>query len=45
MNDKSFEMILHSLNKKKRVSFLKISAEHVNNKEKKFVFTMKSLNA
>ena len=44
MNDESFEMILHSLNKKKRVSFLKMSAEHVNNKEKKSVFAMKSLN-
>ena len=44
INDESFEMILHSLNKKKRVSFLKMSAEHVNNKEKKSVFAMKSLN-
>ena len=34
MNDKLFEIILHSLNKKKRVSFLKISVEYVNNKEK-----------
>ena len=44
INDKSFEMILHSLNEKKRVSFLKVSAEHVSNKEKKSVFAMKSLN-
>ena len=44
MNDKSFEMILHSLNKKKRVSFLKMPAEHVNNKEKKSMFATKSLN-
>ena len=34
INDESFEMILHSLNEKKRVSFLKMSAEHVNNKKK-----------
>ena len=44
MNDESFEMILHSLNEKKRVSFLKVSAEHVSNKEKELVFAMKSLN-
>ena len=34
MNDESLEMILHSLNEEKRMSFLKMSAEHVNNKEK-----------
>ena len=34
INDKSFEIILHSLNEKKRVSFLKMFAEHVNNKKK-----------
>ena len=44
MNDESFEMILHSLNKKKRMNFLKMSAEHVSNKEEKSVFAMKSLN-
>ena len=33
INNKLFEMILHSLNEKKRVSFLKISAEHINNKK------------
>ena len=44
MNNESFEMILHSLNEKKRVSFLKVPAEHVSNKEKKSVFAMKSLN-
>ena len=32
MNYKSLEMILHSLNEKKRVSFLKMSIEHVSNK-------------
>ena len=37
-------MILHFLNEKKRMSFLKILAEHVNNKEKEFMFAMKSLN-
>ena len=44
MNNESFKMILHSLNEKKRVSFLKMSAEHVSNKEEKSVFAMKSLN-
>ena len=44
MNDKLFEMILHSLNKKKRVNFLKMPAEHISNKEKKSMFAMKSLN-
>ena len=44
MNDESLEMILHSLNEKKRVSFLKVPAEHVSNKEKKSMFAMKSLN-
>ena len=44
MNDKSFEIILHSLNEKKRMSFLKMPAEHVSNKEKESVFAMKSLN-
>ena len=44
INDESFEMILHSLNEKKRVSFLKMLAEHVNNKKKESVFAMKFLN-
>ena len=44
MNNESFEMILHSLNEKKRVSFLKVFAKQINNKEKKSVFAMKSLN-
>ena len=44
MNNKSFKMILHSLNEKKRMSFLKVSAEHVNNKEKESMFAMKFLN-
>ena len=44
MNDESFEMVLHSLNEEKRVSFLRMSAEHVSNKEEESVFAMKSLN-
>ena len=44
MNNESFEMILHSLNKKKRISFLKVPVEHVSNKEKKSVFATKLLN-
>ena len=44
MNDESFKMILHSLNEKKRMSFLKMLAEHVNNKKEKSMFAMKSLN-
>ena len=44
INNELFKMILHSLNEKKRVSFLKVPAEHVSNKEKKSMFAMKSLN-
>ena len=44
INDESFEMILHSLNEKKRMSFLKVSAEYINNKEKKSMFMIKFLN-
>ena len=44
MNNESFKIILHSLNKEKRMSFLKVSIEHINNKEKKFMFAMKFLN-
>ena len=44
MNNELFEMILYSLNEKKRVNFLKMFIEHVSNKEKKSVFAMKSLN-
>ena len=43
MNNESFEMILYFLNEKKRVSFLKMSAEHVSNKKEKLMFAMKSL--
>ena len=44
MNNESFEIILHSLNEEKRMNFLKVSAVHINNKEKESMFTMKSLN-
>ena len=44
MNNELFEIILHFFNGKKRVNFLKMSAEHVSNKEKESVFTIKSLN-
>ena len=44
MNNESFKMILHSLNEKKRVSFLEMPVEHVNNKRKESMFAMKSLN-
>ena len=44
INDESFEMILYSLNEKKRMSFLKMSAEHISNKEKELIFAIKFLN-
>ena len=44
MNDDSLKMMLHSLNDEKRMSFLKVSADHVNNKSEKFVFVFKTLN-
>ena len=44
MNNKFFEMILHSLNEKKRINFLKMFVEHVNNKNKETMFAMKTLN-
>ena len=44
MNDELFKMILHSLNEKKRMSFLRVSAEHISNKKEKPIFAMKSLN-
>ena len=44
INNELFKMILHSLNEKKRVSFLKVFVENVSNKEEKSMFTMKSLN-
>ena len=44
MNDDSLKMMLHLLNDEKRISFLKIFAEHVSNKDEKFVFVFKILN-
>ena len=44
MNNNSLKMMLHSLNDEKRINFLKISAEHVSNKNEKFVFVFKTLN-
>ena len=44
MNNNSLKIILYSLNDKKRISFLKISAKHINNKNEKFVFIFKTLN-
>ena len=44
MNNDSLKMILHSLNNEKRINFLKVSAKHINNKNKKFLFIFKILN-
>ena len=44
MNDDLLKMMLHSLNDEKWMNFLKMSAEHINNKNKKFVFVFKTLN-
>ena len=44
MNDNSLKMMLHSLNDEKRISFLKISAEHISNKDEKFVFIFETLH-
>ena len=44
MNNDLLKMMLHSLNDEKRINFLKIFAEHVNNKNEKFVFVFKTLN-
>ena len=44
MNNDSLKMILYSLNNEKRMSFLKVSAKHINNKNKKFIFIFKILN-
>ena len=44
INDDSLKMMLHSLNDEKRVNFLKVFAEHVSNKNEKFVFVFKTLN-
>ena len=44
MNNKFFKMMLHLLNEKKRINFLNVFAEHVNNKNKKTMFAVKHLN-
>ena len=44
MNNKSLKMILHSLNNKKYINFLRIFAEYVNNKDEKLMFIFKTLN-
>ena len=44
MNNDSLKMILHLLNDEKRMNFLKMSAKHINNKNKKFVFVFEILN-
>ena len=44
MNDDLLKMMLHSLNDEKRMSFLKVPAEHINNKNEKFVFVFEILN-
>ena len=44
INDNLLKMILHSLNNEKRMSFLKMLAKHINNKDEKFVFVFKILN-
>ena len=44
INDDSLKMMLHSLNDEKQINFLKIFAEHVSNKDEKFIFVFKTLN-
>ena len=44
INDDSLKRMLHLLNDEKRMNFLRISAEHVNNKDEKFIFVFKTLN-
>ena len=44
INDDSLKMILHLLNDEKRMSFLRMFAKHINNKNKKFVFIFETLN-
>ena len=44
MNNDSLKMMLHSLNDEKWMNFLKMFAEHINNKNKKFVFVFEILN-
>ena len=44
MNDNSLKIMLHLLNDEKRMNFLKMSAEHINNKNEKIVFVFEILN-
>ena len=44
MNDNLLKMILHSLNNKKRMNFLKMPAKYINNKNEKFIFVFETLN-
>ena len=44
INNDSLKIILHSLNDEKEINFLKMSAKHINNKNKKFIFVFKTLN-
>ena len=44
MNDDLLKIMLHSLNDEKRMNFLKMFAEHINNKNEKFVFVFETLN-
>ena len=44
MNNDSLNIMLHLLNDEKRINFLRIFAEHVNNKDEKFVFVFETLN-
>ena len=44
INNDLLKMMLHSLNNEKRINFLKMFAEHINNKSEKFVFVFEILN-
>ena len=44
INNDSLKMILHLLNDEKKMNFLKMSAKHINNKDKKFIFVFETLN-
>ena len=44
INNNSLKIMLYSLNNKKGISFLKIFPEHINNKNKKFIFIFETLN-
>ena len=44
INNDLLKMILHLLNDKKQMNFLKMFAEHINNKNKKFIFNFETLN-